>query len=137
MGCPTPSNDGSAVFVALTGTDWKLKYKALKRPDDDLEYRLMDGRRQAREKFDTASWSFGVVFVFCDFFGQAELYNPDIRTQCTSRGYKANLDTVNRMIAGGAVPEWKGKTDAIQAANWSEALDIWTERAKNLIQKIQ
>ncbi len=126
-----PSGDEAPVYKALTGLDWRLRYKELHRADDELGFRLNNGRKIAINKFDTAAWAFGVTDVFCDFFQQSDLYSWALQSVCTSQQYKKLDNTITRMI-GNAPRAWRApvEANAIRASSWTDALDMWTTEAE-------
>jgi hypothetical protein len=120
------------IYKTITGTDWRAYYRAHSRPDDDLEYRLINIRKIAREKFETASWSFGTAYVFCDFFRQADLYSQSLQWTCSSPKFASTEKGLLDMTPE-AKAHWSPAPDTVQSANWTDALSVWSEQVQNEI----
>jgi hypothetical protein len=129
-GIPSPpSSDAQApVFKALTGTDWRLKYLGARKPLDELGFRLISARKAALDKFDTASWSYGVAYVFCDFFQQTEVYSTALQSWCSGSEAKSLAKNVAQLAV--LTPEWQQAKDGLRASDWTTALSIWADQVQ-------
>jgi hypothetical protein len=131
FGTPMPASNEAPVFQALTGTDWKYLYKSLNKPTDDLGFRLITARKTALDKFDTASWSYGVAYVFCDFFQQADMYSSTLQQSCASQQAKNLNDSVSELVS--RAPEWMAPTDGVRAADWASVLSAWSDKVSLVV----
>lgn len=127
-GLPTPPSPEAQtpVFKALTGTDWRAQYFSANKPIDELGYRLMSARKTALDKFDTASWSYGVAYVFCDFFQQSEAYPPSIQSWCSGPEAAATGQNVAQLTV--LTPEWQRTNNDLRATDWTTALSMWADQ---------
>lgn len=131
-GTSLAADDQVPVYQALTGTDWKAKFKALGQTPDDLGYRLINARKLAMDKFDTASWSYGVAYVFCDFFQQADLYSSSLQQTCTSAQAKNLKASVEELVT--SIPEWEASTAGVRAADWDSVLSQWSDQVQEVVE---
>lgn len=130
-GLPEPAGSEAPVYLALTSTDWKAKYKAAGKLPDDLGYRLINARKLAMDKFDTASWSYGVAYVFCDFFQQSDLYSRSLQKACTSNQAKNLSQSVAELV--NSTPEWQASTAGVRASDWASVLSQWSDQVQAVV----
>ncbi len=132
---PRPATNQAAVFKALTATDWKAKFKATGKAPDELGYRLINTRKTALDKFDTAAWAYGVSYVLCDFFQQADLYSSTLQTVCTNPRAKA----LSQNVADLAIyaPDWQAARSGVRASDWTSALAIWADEVQAVMSTSQ
>ena len=130
-GTPQPAGSEAPVYLALTGTDWKAKYKSAGKIPDDLGYRLINARKLAMDKFDTASWSYGVAFVFCDFFQKSDLYTSGLQQACTSTQAKNLSVSVSELVT--ASPEWEASVAGVRASDWMSVLSQWSDQVQMVV----
>jgi len=124
-----PSTDAEvSVFKMLTATDWSANFRAAGKNPDELGYRLISARKAALDTFDTASWSFGVSYVFCDFFRQAAIYSPALQFSCTGSQAKTLTKNVSELAV--VTPEWQTPKTGLRATDWTTVLSLWADQVQ-------
>lgn len=123
------------VFKALTSTDWRAKFKSAGKNPDELGFRLINARKTALAKFDTTSWSYGVSYVLCDYFQQADLYSSTLQSSCTSTRTK----NLGKSVADLAVyaPDWQASQTGLRAADWDSVLSMWADQVYTVMSTSQ